>query len=80
VAAAWGRWEIALALLAVRMIMAIEAGWFVMRSPDVLRLWFLIPVRDLFGVAVWLTALFGNSVVWRGQRLHLDREGRIIRT
>lgn len=80
VAAAWGRWEIALALLAVRMLMAIEAGWFVMRSPDVLRLWFLIPVRDLFAAAVWVVALFGNSVVWRGQRLRLDREGKIIRT
>lgn len=80
VAAAFGRWEIALALLAVRMLMAIEAGWFVMRSPDVLRLWLLIPVRDLFAAAVWMVGLFGNSVVWRGQRLGLDREGRIIRT
>jgi hypothetical protein len=59
------------------MLMAIEAGWFVMRSPDVLRLWFLIPVRDLFAVAVWVVALFGNSVVWRGQRLRLDRQGKI---
>ena len=79
-AALSGRWEIALALLALRMLMAIEAGWFVMRSPDVLRLWFLIPLRDLFAAAVWMVALFGNSVMWRGQRLRLDREGRIIRT
>ena len=30
----------------------------------------LIPVRDLFGVAVWAAGLFGNSVMWRGQKLH----------
>lgn len=77
VAAAIGRWEIALSLLAVRMIMAIASGWFVMRSRDVLRWWWAIPLRDLYAVAVWLVALFGNSVVWRGQRLRLDREGRI---
>jgi ceramide glucosyltransferase len=37
----------------------------------------LIPVRDLFGAAVWLAGLFGNTVLWRGQRLRLDSEGRI---
>lgn len=77
IAAAFGRFEIALALLIVRMLMAIESGWFVMRSRDVARLWWAIPLRDLFGVAVWLAGLFGNSVVWRGRTLTLDREGRI---
>jgi len=77
VAAALGHWEIAAGLLVIRMVMAICAGWFVLRSLDVLRLWFLIPLRDLFGVAVWAVALFGNSVFWRGRRLRLDHEGRI---
>lgn len=77
VAGVFGRWDLAAMLLAVRMIMAMQAGWFVMRSRDVLRLWWAIPLRDLFGVAVWAVALFGNSVVWRGERLHLDGEGRI---
>ena len=59
--------------------MAFESGWMVMRSRDVLRLWFLIPLRDLSIAAVWAAALFGNSVTWRGQKLRLDREGRIQR-
>jgi ceramide glucosyltransferase len=75
--AAAGLWELAGALIAVRMLMALEAGWFVIRSRDVLKLWWLIPLRDLFGAAVWLAGLFGNTVVWRGRRLRLDREGRI---
>jgi len=79
VSAAFGQWDVALGLLAVRMAMAIVAGWFVMRSRDVLRLWFLIPLRDLYGAAVWCVGLFGDSVIWRGQRLRLDREGRILR-
>ena len=68
-----GSWPIGLALLAVRMTMALIAG-----KKDAARMFLLIPARDLFGVAVWVAALFGNTVVWRGRKLRLDREGRII--
>jgi len=34
-------------------------------------------LRDLFGFAVWLAGLFGDSVVWRGQTLRLRPDGRI---
>ena len=78
VAAVAGDWRIAGGLLAIRMLMAIEAGWFVMRSRDVLRLWWAIPLRDLFASAVWVAGLFGSSVIWRGRRLMLDLEGRIL--
>jgi ceramide glucosyltransferase len=76
-ASASGYWMLGVAVLAARMLMATAAGWFVLRSSDVLRLWVLIPVRDLFGAAVWVAGLFGKTVVWRGQELRLDREGRI---
>ncbi len=79
VAACGGRWGVAAGVLAARMLMATVAGWFVMRSRDVLRLWLLIPARDLFGAALWAAALFGRTVVWRGETLQLDHEGRIIR-
>jgi ceramide glucosyltransferase len=78
IAAASGLWHAAAAVLAIRMIMAVEAGWFKMRSNDVLRLFYLIPARDLFGLAVWFAGLFGNTVVWRGRELRLDCEGRIV--
>jgi ceramide glucosyltransferase len=76
-AAGAGAWRIAVALIAVRMLMATVSGWFTLRSRDVLVLWLLIPARDLFGAAVWLAGLFGKSVTWRGRQLKLDREGRI---
>jgi ceramide glucosyltransferase len=78
VAGAVGAWPAAIALLAIRMLLAIAAGWFVIRSRDVLRLFFLIPLRDLFGAAVWLAGLFGSTVEWQGKRLKLDPEGRIV--
>jgi len=75
--AAVGDWIWALTLLALRMAMATAGGWIVLRSTDVLRMWVLIPLRDLVTAAAWLAGLFGKSVVWRGRTLALDGEGRI---
>ena len=77
VCAVFGRFDLAAGLLALRLVMAFAAGWWVLRSRDVLFLWWLAPARDLAGFAVWVAGLFGNSVMWRGRRLVLDREGRI---
>jgi ceramide glucosyltransferase len=77
VCALFGRGDLAAVLLGLRLVMAFAAGWGVLRSRDVLFLWWLAPARDLFGFAVWVAGLFGNTVMWRGRRLELDREGRI---
>lgn len=77
-AAMFGLWPAALGLLAIRLATALTCGWRVLGSPDVWKYFYLIPVRDLWGVAVWATALFGHTVEWRGKRLRLDREGKIV--
>jgi ceramide glucosyltransferase len=76
-AAASGYFALAAALMAARMFMATTAGWMVLKSPDVLRLWLLIPLRDLLTAAVWVVGLFGRTVSWRDRTLTLDKEGRI---
>jgi ceramide glucosyltransferase len=78
VAAVCGWWWLALALLGIRFAMAICAGWLVLRSPDVWKYFYLIPVRDLWGVSIWAAGLFGDTVEWRGRRLRLDKDGKII--
>jgi ceramide glucosyltransferase len=77
-AASAGLWSITAALLTVRLAVAIAAGWVVLGSRDAVRLAPLIPGRDLYTVAVWLAALFGRTVHWRGLELVLDRSGRIV--
>ena len=78
-AAAMAGWPgLALALLSARMAMAIAAGVAAVRCPVTVRYWPLVPLRDLWGVAVWLAGLFGDTVVWRGHRLRLGSGGRII--
>ena len=77
IAAITGHWISASLLAALRLIMAFTAAWVVLRSRDGLRLWPLVPLRDLYAAAVWCAGLAGRTVVWRGQRLKLDRQGRI---
>jgi len=76
-AAVFGLWPAATGLMAIRFAMAL-CGGLVLRDTDVWKYWYVIPVRDLWGVAVWAVALFGNTVEWRGRRLRLDREGKIV--
>ena len=64
-------------LLMSRMAMGTVAGVEVMRCPVTKQLWSLIPIRDLWGVAVWVGGLVGNSIQWRGASLSLAKEGRI---
>lgn len=78
-AASAGLWWAAAALLAARMAMTLVAGLGVLRCPVTARYFWLVPLRDLWGAAVWIAGLFGATVVWRDQRLRLSRDGRIIR-
>jgi ceramide glucosyltransferase len=77
-AAAAGLWWIALPLLAIRFAMAFACGWLVLGSWDVLKYWYAIPVRDLWGVAIWAAGLFGDTVRWRDRRLRLNHQGKIV--
>lgn len=40
------------------------------------RAW-LLPVRDLLSFAIWVAGYLGTTVVWRGRRLKVKRDGRV---
>lgn len=65
-------------VFALRMSVALVAGVGVLRCPETARLWPLVPVRDLVGMAVWTAALFGRTVRWRGEDIELGKQGRIV--
>jgi len=66
---------------AAALILRIGAGWLVgamvLRDPLVKRWFWLLPLRDLFGFAVWTGGCFGSTVYWRGLKLRLRKDGRI---
>ena len=37
-----------------------------------------IPFRDLWGFAIWVCGLAGNTVEWRGARIRLSPDGTIL--
>lgn len=76
VAAAAGYREVALAVLALRLAAGLAASR-VLRDRTSMTCWWMVPLRDLFGFAVWLTAAFGHTVEWHGMQLQLTPDGRI---
>ena len=49
----------------------------VLGDSNAARNFWLIPLRDLFGFAVWLAGSFGSRVAWRDRVLQLRPDGRI---
>jgi ceramide glucosyltransferase len=77
VAAAYGYWKTAIAGLVVRLASA-AAGMIALHDVRPAGL-LLVPLRDLFGLAVWAAGMVGGEVEWRGIRFKLLPDGRIQR-
>jgi ceramide glucosyltransferase len=67
-------------VLAVTALARAAAGWAtagqVLRDPLTRRLWWLTPLQDIASFLVWMAGFFGNTIVWRGRKYYLLRDGR----
>ncbi len=68
---------IAVGLVALRILAGVTAGGVLLRTPVAWALP-LIPVWDVFAFAVWVMGLTGTTIEWRGQRMKLTSDGRLI--
>jgi ceramide glucosyltransferase len=75
-AAPWS-WDLLGLVVLLRLAVALAVGHAVLRDRRLLRDLWLLPVRDLFAVAVWAASLVGHTVTWRGDRFVL-KSGRIV--
>jgi ceramide glucosyltransferase len=73
---AWWTWLVLAVTAVVRFTSAVTVGREVLRDPQVLRDLWLVPLRDLAALAVWIVSYFGNEIEWRGQRFKL-RKGKL---
>jgi ceramide glucosyltransferase len=77
VAFAGGAWWAAIPALGLRIAAGVWVAVEVLEDHTVVRRASLIPIRDLFGAAIWLAGLFGSTVDWRGLSLRLRSDGKI---
>ena len=73
----WSCGALALVLV-LRFAVAFTVGGKVLRDRQVWKYFWLVPLRDLIGVGVWIVSLAGHTVTWRGQRFKLN-DGRLTR-
>jgi len=78
VALAAGQWMAGAAALVVRVAAGVWIGAGILGDRKVKYDFWMIPMRDLFGFAVWVAGLFGDTVQWRDKRLKLRADGRIV--
>ena len=62
----------------LRFAVALAVGSKVLRDRQVLRYVWMIPLRDLVAVVVWIVSLGGHTVTWRGDQFTL-RDGKLTR-
>ncbi len=63
-----------------RIILALVAGWLVVRDRRSLAECWLYPVRGFLGFCYWCASFAGREVVWRGERYRLEAGGLMVRT
>ena len=80
VASGFALWSFALLSMAllVRASVALTVGVGILRDGQVLRDFWLLPLRDCFGLFFWAWSYASDVVVWRGERFRLKR-GVLVR-
>jgi ceramide glucosyltransferase len=71
-------WVLAGTTLFLRGAVAVVVGKSVLRDRQLLWQLWLLPLRDLIAVGVWMGSLAGHTVSWRGDRFEL-KNGKLIR-
>jgi ceramide glucosyltransferase len=71
-------WAIALLTLSMRLIMAWVVGVKSLKDPVAKNFLWLVPLRDIITFAIWCNGFFGSTIEWRGRRLQLTKDGKLV--
>lgn len=75
--ATWA-WSALGIIILLRLAVAWRVGSSVLHDRQVLRDIWLLPIRDLLAVGIWVVSFMGHKVSWRGDRFEL-KNGRLVR-
>ncbi len=62
-------------VVAARLAMAAAIASRVLKTPQMLRELWMVPIKDLIMTGVWFTSLLSNKVSWGGRRFQVIRSG-----
>jgi len=71
-------WIAGLAAIVLRLSVDCFVGIGILHDPLVRRCWWLLPVEGIASFAAWLGGFFGNTIVWRGRKLLVARDGSFV--
>jgi ceramide glucosyltransferase len=67
---------------AVSMLLRAGVVWStaiaILNDPLTRRRWWLLPVEDISGFVTWLLGFFGKTILWRGRKLEVARDGSFV--
>ena len=76
-AAPWS-WALLGVIAVLRLAVALAVGRYVLDDRQLLANLWLLPLRDLIAVVVWVASFAGHTVTWRGDRFEL-KNGKLKR-
>jgi ceramide glucosyltransferase len=71
-------WELLGVALVARLCMAVVVGRYVLEDRQIPSLLWLVPLRDLVALLVWLASYVGRTIHWRGDDFYL-KDGKLAR-
>jgi ceramide glucosyltransferase len=76
-AAAWA-WILLAGTLIARLALAVVVSQTILADHRLLRWLWLVPLRDVLAVVVWIASYAGHTIRWRGDYFQL-RNGKLVR-
>ena len=71
-------WVVLLVTWVTRLVMAWVVGVTCLKDPLVRKYLWFVPLCDLFGFIIWCYCFVSNNIEWRGQKLKLAKDGKMI--